>query len=305
MREIYGAIARRLRDEESFAVATLIATRGAKASAVGTSLVVGADGSFAGDIGAGCHEGRIVERALAMLGESRTAPVRLCFELDDELLAGTGCGASLDVVVWRPQRDFEETAQAIAAGERDVTFDLEGATIVVARRPRLLVVGATALAAELTALAQRADYVVTVVDPRPPFATRERHPGADELLLAWPDDSVAVARAQEAGAIVIVSHDVKLDLPALRTALASFAAYVGILGNRRVQAARRAALRAEGYEQAQIGRIRGPAGLDLGGVTDGETAVSILAEMLAVQRERSGEPLSRSDGPIHPSTSSG
>jgi len=299
VREIYGTIARRLRDEEPFAVATLIATRGAKASAVGTSLVVDADGSFAGDIGAGCHEGTIVERALAMLGESSTAPVRLPFELDDELLAGTGCGASLDVVVWRPQRAFEETAQAIAAGERDVTFDLDGETIVVGRRPRLLIVGATALAAELTALAQRADYVVTVVDPRPPFATRERHPTADELLLTWPDDPVAVARAQEAVAIAVVSHDLKLDLPALRTALGSLAAYVGLLGNRRVQAARRAALLAEGYERVQIARIRGPAGLDLGGVTDGETAVSILAEMIAVQRERSGEPLSRGNGPIH------
>lgn len=300
MRDIYGGIARRLRERVPFVVATLVAARGAKASAIGTSLVVDADGSFAGDIGAGCHEGELVERATAMLAAKASVAQRLSFDVDDEVMPGTGCGASLDVVVWRPQPEFEEVARAIASGEHDVRFALEGAAIEIPGKVRLVIVGATALAAELARFARECDYAVTIVDPRPAFATRARQPAADELIVAWPDDVAAATRLDEAAAVAILSHDVKLDLPALRAALGSPARYIGLLGNRRVQAARRAALREEGYDDAQLARIHGPAGLDIGGTTDGQTAVSILAEMIAMQRDRAAEPLSQSAGPIHP-----
>ncbi len=301
MREVYALMAQRLRARAPFAVATLTAARGAKASAVGTSLVVDADGSFLGDIGAGCHEGEIVERAIAALQQgARIAPTPMRFELDDEILAGSGCGASLDVVLWAPSREFLSVVEEIAYGRRDVEFDLDGTTIAIPRRPRLVIVGATALAAQLTVIAQRADFVVTVIDPRSPFATRRRHPDADEVLVAWPDDPICLERMEEAGAIAILSHDVKLDLPALRAALATGAWYVGLLGNRRVQRSRRDALRSDGYADSQIARIFGPAGLDLGASTDGQTALSILAEIVSVQQHRSGTPLTESDGPIHP-----
>lgn len=298
MREVFGEIARALRERQPIAVATLVAVRGARTSSVGTSLVVEADGAFLGDIGAGCHEGAIVERALESIAK-RSPPLALTFELDDEVLTGSGCGASLDVVLWLPPPEFAQTADAIAVGERDVSWMLEGAALEIPRRPQLVIVGATALAKELTALAQRADYAVVVVDPRPPFATRLRHPQADELLVAWPDDPAVQARLTDANAVMVLSHDLKLDLPALRAALASPARYIGLLGNRRVQAARREALRSEGYDEEQLKRIFGPAGLDLGGRTDGETAVAILAEMIAVERHRSAVSLTRTAGPIH------
>lgn len=298
MREVYGAIARALRDRRQIAVATLVAVRGAKTATVGTSLVVESDGSFLGDIGAGCHEGAIIERALEAIAQGGS-PRMLTFELDDEVLAGSGCGASLDVVLWLPPAEFEETADALAAGARDVSWTLEGTRIEISRRRRLAIIGATALARELTALAQRADYAVTIIDPRPPFATRSRHPQADEILVVWPDDPAARARLDEAGAIVVLSHDAKLDLPALRAALASPAGYIALLGNRRVQAARRETLRGEGYDQRQLERIHGPAGLDLGASTDGQTAVAILAEMIAVEHKRSAVSLTRTAGPIH------
>ncbi len=300
MREIYGAIARHLRTGTPFAAATLVATRGAKASAIGTTLIVEADGSFYGDIGAGCHEGAIVERAVAALADGDAKAQMLRFDLDDEVLAGTGCGASLDIVLWRPERSFLPTAELAAEGLEDASFELEGVTIAIGRRLRLVIVGATALGAELTSLAHHADYAVTLVDPRPAFATLARQPDADELIVAWPDDAAPSRRFAEAAAIAIVSHDVKLDLPALRAALASSARYIGLLGNRRVQRARRAALRQEGYDEAQLARVHGPAGLDLGGTTDGQTALSILAEILAVERNRSGSPLGGGSGPIHP-----
>lgn len=300
MREIYGVVAQRLASKRRCAIATLVASRGARASAIGTSLVVDPDGSFAGDIGAGCHEGAIVERAVALLGAGRFEPQRLQFDLDDEILTGSGCGASLDIVLWEPEEGFAEVAQRIARGEQDVTFELAGETLAIARRPLLVIVGATALAAQLTAIARRADFFVSVVDPRPPFAAPERHPDADELLVVWPDDPIVTERMERASAIAVLSHDVKLDLPALRAALGTLAVYVGLLGNRRVQRARRDALRADGVAPEQIERIRGPAGLDLGAATDGQTAVSILAEIIAVQQRRGAEPLTTSAGPIHP-----
>ncbi len=299
MREVYGIIARRLRDGVAFVAATLVASRGAKASAIGTTLVVDADGSFVGDIGAGCHEGEIVECATAMQVRGERVSRLLTFDVDDEILAGSGCGASLDVVVWRPGADFEATARTIAAGDRDAAFSLEGIRIAIPGKSRLVIVGSTALAAEVAKLAQACDYAVTIVDPRAAFATRARQPAADNLIVAWPDDAVAEKSMREASAIAILSHDVKIDMPALRAALATGARYIGLLGNRRVQASRRATLREEGFSDVQLARIRGPAGLDLGGTTEGQTAVSILAEILAVERDRSGEPLSACRGPIH------
>lgn len=300
MREIYGVLAQRLRGDARCAVATLVASRGARASAIGTSLIVDSDGSFEGDIGAGCHEGALVERATALLAGEAFAAKRLQFELDDEVLVGSGCGASLDVVLWEPERAFAQTAQSIASGEHDITFDLDGTTVVIARRPRLAIVGATALAAQLTAVARRADFFVSVIDPRPAFAATRRHPDADELLVVWPDDPVATERLERASAIAILSHDVKLDLPALRAALRTLAGYIGLLGNRRVQRARREALRLDGVSEEQIARIHGPAGLDLGAATDGQTAISILAEIIAVQQGRTADSLTASAGPIHP-----
>jgi xanthine dehydrogenase accessory factor len=296
---MYAEIARRLREGIPFVAATLVAARGAKASANGTTLTVDEAGSFSGDIGAGCHEGRIVQQALEMLRGDQSGARKLSFDIDDEVLVGTGCGASLDVVLWRPNEGFVDKARAIEDGSEEVRFMLEDAEITVPPKRRLSIVGATALASELAAIAKRADYSVTVIDPRPLFATRDRQPHADELLVLWPDDAQAVSRMYEADAIAVLSHDVKLDLPALRAALASPARYIGLLGNRRVQAARRDALKEEGYGEEQLARIRGPAGLDIGAVSDGQTAVSIVAEMLAVASERCGLALSKGSGPIH------
>jgi xanthine dehydrogenase accessory factor len=300
VREIYGKISQRLRDGVPFVAATLIATRGAKASAIGTTLIVDSDGSFSGDIGAGCNEGEIIELATAMLAEGRHERSVLAFHVDDQVFVGSGCGARLDVALWRPEADFALTARAIALGNEDVRFMLEGVEIDVPAKPWLAIVGATSLAAELTLIAQRADFRVAVVDPRPAFATRARHPHADKLIVAWPDDLLSQSYVLGASAIVILSHDVKLDMPALRAALATRARYIGLLGNRHVQAARRITLLEEGFDDEQIERICGPTGLDVGGTTDGQTALSILAEILAQRHHRSALPLSKIKGAIHP-----
>jgi xanthine dehydrogenase accessory factor len=146
-------------------------------------------------------------------------------------------------------------------------------------------------------LAVETDFHVAVVDPRPAFATRRRQPNADEVIVGWPDE-VLPARLEQADAVVTLAHDVKIDVPALRCALASSVPYVGALGSRRSQFARREALRALGYDEPALDRVRGPVGLDLGAVTNAQIACSIVAEMLGVLNERSSRPLRDTTGTI-------
>lgn len=179
----------------------------------------------------------------------------------------------------------------------DVQYDCDGHDVVVPARRSLVIVGATDLALQLSSFAQAADFAVTVVDPRAEFATSKRLPGVDRIVVAWPQDALP-GLLPESDAIVIVSHDAKIDLPALRCALDTSIAYVGILGSRRNQWFRREALAEDGYDEASLDRIHGPTGLDVGAVTNGQVACSILTEVLAVLNGRSGLPLRETSGRI-------
>lgn len=295
MREAYREIARRLGDGASFAVATLVSTRDAAPAPNGTSLIVDADGSFLGNVGAGCHEAELVQAAREALRDRRTRTID--FDLTDELLDGSACGASMRVVVWVPGASFESCARRIADGAEDVTFYCEGNEVSIPRRRLLVIVGATDLALHVASLAHAADFAVTVIDPRPEFATQRRLPGVDRVLVGWPQD-VLPHVLPDADAIVVVSHDAKIDLPALRCALDTHIAYIGALGSRRNQRVRREALAADGYPRGSIDRIHGPTGLDIGAVTSAQVACSILTEILAVLNERSAEPLRETSGRI-------
>jgi xanthine dehydrogenase accessory factor len=158
-----------------------------------------------------------------------------------------------------------------------------------------VVVGAADTAEALSRAAKTLGWRTTVIDPRPALVTRERLPSPDELVTAWPDELEADADT----AVVVLTHEERLDLPALRTALASAAFYVGAIGSRRTQEKRRARLLEAGIDEEQLERLAGPAGLDLGAHTPAETAVSILAEVLAVREGRSGGRLVDRSGPIH------
>ena len=171
---------------------------------------------------------------------------------------------------------------------------------IFAQREPLLLVGATTLTAEIATIARRLDYRVVVVDPRHAFATRERVPDADEIVREWPDEYLPRVLSDRTS-IIMLSHDPKLDLPGLRCALASNAPFIGLLGSRRGQTARRESLRAEGFSDEALARIHGPVGLDIGGTTAAETALSILAEVVASRHQREGTPLRSRGGAIHPS----
>jgi len=186
---------------------------------------------------------------------------------------------------------------------RSHVLEHEGRTIfadVLGPPPRLLVIGAVDTAEALCQAAKLLGWTTIVADARAAFATRERLPSADEILVAWPDEAIERVQPDAGTAIVVLTHDDKFDLPALTGALASDAFYIGALGSRRNQERRRERLLEEGVSPADLDRIAGPCGLDIGAESPAETALSILAEILAVRAGRAGGPLKEARSRIHP-----
>ncbi|MEI9982049.1 MAG: XdhC family protein [Aliidongia sp.] len=146
---------------------------------------------------------------------------------------------------------------------------------------RLVVVGAVHIGQALAPMAALAGYKVTVIDPRAAFASAERFPDV-EIVVDWPDDVLAGLRPDKRTAIVTLTHDPKIDDPALSAALRSGAFYIGALGSRRTHAKRAERLAAAGFGPAEFARIRGPVGLAIGALTPAEIALSVLAEITAV-----------------------
>ena len=170
---------------------------------------------------------------------------------------------------------------------------------VQAPPPRMIVIGAVDFSAALTVAARAVGYRTTVVDPRALFATPERFPAADEVVVAWPDDYLAGTDVDDRTVIAVLTHSDRFDLPALRVALGLPVAYVGAMGSRRTHERRLGMLRDAGVPEEAITRLHSPIGLDLGAATPEETAVSIIAEVLAVRAAASARPLRETDGPIH------
>jgi xanthine dehydrogenase accessory factor len=171
--------------------------------------------------------------------------------------------------------------------------------------PRLLVYGAVDTAEALCRAAKLLGWHTIVADARARFATPDRIPSADELLVAWPDEALAQVEPDLGTAIVVLTHDDKFDLPLLQAALETDAFYIGALGSRRNQERRQELLRDAGVPDEALARIHGPAGLDVGAESPAETALSMLAEMLAVRVGRSGGPLRGARTRIHAEPLSG
>jgi xanthine dehydrogenase accessory factor len=196
-----------------------------------------------------------------------------------------------------------EAAREAIARERNATVEGEGGTLFVEAlvpRPRLVIVGAVDTAEALAGMAGKLGWRTAVIDPRARFATAERLPSADELVVRWPEQGYDEIDLRPQDAVVVLTHDPKLDDPAIRGALARGVGYVGALGSRRTQEKRNQRLREAGVAEAEIARVAGPVGLDIGAITPEETAVSILAEAIAFRAGREGGRLARSSGRIHP-----
>jgi xanthine dehydrogenase accessory factor len=171
---------------------------------------------------------------------------------------------------------------------------------VVGPAPRVVLFGAVDIAAPLCTIARAAGWRPYVVDPRGRFATAERFPDAVEVVAAWPDEAFAkIGGIDPATSIVVLTHDPKLDDAALAIALRSPAGFVGAMGSRRAQAARRERLLALGFGDEELERLSAPVGLDLGAVAREETALSMFAEVVAARHGREGGRLASGGGRIH------
>jgi len=198
--------------------------------------------------------------------------------------------------------DLAEQAGELIRGHRNqiVEFgDMRVFAEVYAPPPRLLVYGAVDTAESLAKLARQLGWQAIVADARPKFATAERIPSASEIIVAWPEETVEQVAPDHATAVVVLTHDDKFDVPALKAALGTEAFYVGALGSRRNQERRRERLLEAGVDESELDRISGPCGLDLGAESQPETAVSILAEIIAVRNGRDGGKLQQSKQRIH------
>lgn len=268
------------RGDEHAAVATVVATRFSAPRPVGSKLAISERGELAGSVSGGCVEGEVatVSREVLASGETRA----LTYGITDEQAGTVGlpCGGEIDVTIERillsELEDFAEDAPH-----------------------RLLVFGAVDIAEALCRVANELGWHTVVADPRAKFATRDRIASADELLVEWPEEVLAQVEPDERTAVIVLTHEERFDLPALLGALRSGAFYVGAIGSRRTQESRRERLLGEGLSEAECDRLSGPTGLDLGAETPAETAVSILAEILAVRAGRSGGRLRDASGRIH------
>jgi xanthine dehydrogenase accessory factor len=239
---------------------------------------------------------------LAELAESGERAVLLT------VVEGDGVGQKL-LVLETGERLGEGPAEAAAQadelirGGRNRLLELEDGSRVFAEvygpPPRLFVYGAVDTAEALCRGANLLGWTAIVADARAKFATRERIPSADELIVAWPQEALAQVAPDHQTAIVVLTHDDKFDEPALQGALETEAFYIGALGSRRNQERRRERLLEAGVPEEALERISGPCGLDIGADTQEETALSILAEILAARARRPGGPLKRAKERIH------
>lgn len=218
-------------------------------------------------------------------------------------VAGTLGNPLLDAEVIKQARRHLEAGSAVTV-DMGVTgncleSDLSVLISSTAQPPHLMVFGAVDFSRALIRSAKALGYRVTLCDARPVFATPERFPEADEVVTMWPHTYLESQPISASTLICVLTHDPKFDVPALTVALRSGAGYVGAMGSRRTHHDRLARLRAAGVTDDELARLSSPIGLDLGAVTPEETAISILAEIIAQRRGGSGSPLGRVDGPIH------
>jgi len=291
---------------EEIALATVVETWGSSPRPLGSRMAVTRSGKMAGSVSNGCIEGAVFDEAQKVLksGEARIA----AFGVADDVAfdVGLACGGHIEVFV-QPFGPVHKQLIDMLRADKPATLRtnlVSGEAELIAGSPRgselahregdwfvepfrrpahLIIVGAIHIAIPLHRLAKLMGYRVAVVDARAKFATKERFPDADELVIAWPDEALARIDLDSSTYVVILTHDPKFDLPALRSVLGKEVGYIGAIGSRKTNANRFDALRAEGFTEEQIGRVHGPIGLDLGSRGAEETALGILAEVTAVR----------------------
>jgi xanthine dehydrogenase accessory factor len=290
---------------QRMAIATVVSTWGSAPRPKGSHMLVHEDGRFEGSVSGGCVESDILATAADVIAG---APFQVRnYGVADAAAweVGLPCGGEIAVMVQpvaaegfdpelfdriadaRDQGDALTVTTDLATGHSDARPAETGEVFVNRYDPprRLLIVGAVQIAQALAGLARELGIATVVIDPRARFLTDERFPGVT-LDDRWPDEAIAALRPGPSTAVVTLSHDIKIDDPALIAALASDAAYVGALGSRKSHAARRERLAAAGVTPENIDRIDAPVGIDIGAIGPSEIALSVAAAMIGAFHDR-------------------
>jgi xanthine dehydrogenase accessory factor len=281
------------------AIATVVETWKSAPCPTGTHMLVHADGRFVGSVSGGCVEADVLERAQMVMAGAPAVLRRYGVADDAAWDVGLPCGGDIQVLVQPvsadgfPESLFADIVRArssgatlsvvtnLATGRSVASQDTQADGFVNVYYPprRLLIVGAVEIAAALSAIAVSQGINVTLCDPRGRFLTADRFPGV-RLDDRWPDEAVKAFAPDSRSAIVTLSHDPKIDDPALIAALASPAAYVAALGSSRSHQARLSRLSAAGVSAEQSARIEGPAGVAINAISAPEIALSIAGGMI-------------------------
>ena len=303
---------------EGAALATVVETWGSAPRRVGSQLVINGSGKIEGSVSGGCIEGAVIIEAMEALEEGTQRLLEYGVTDEDAFDVGLACGGQIRILVEpvgsvievsllselvEARRNRQPVAYEIDlnSGNRCLVYDKYGDRmrldrsgfedehrfIAVFNPPlRLIVVGAVHIAQSLVPMARIAGYDPIIVDPREVFGSSDRFPG-ETLLLEWPDEALLSLHLDSRTALVLLTHDTKLDDAALELALRSNVFYIGALGSNRTHAKRVERLKKSGFSENEIGRIHGPIGLDIGAASPSEIAVSILAEMTSELRGKS------------------
>ncbi len=302
MRDILEAIEQAEAAGAKAAVATVVSTIRSAPRQPGAKMVVREGAGFVGSVSGGCVEADVVERARAVFAGAGASLVHYGVADSDAWEVGLSCGGEIDVwleladpALWRQVAELldadgygmltTDTGTGAKRVERGVLGQTglrdDGVFAEFIEGPlRVFIFGAAEAAEHLCAYGRQLGWRTTVVDARPALATPERVPSADEVVKAWPDE--VVDRIDERSVVVTLSHEERLDIPAVAAALQRHARYVGAIGAKRTQERRRAALLEQGFSADQLDAIHGPAGLDLGGRAPAQVALAIAAEIVAV-----------------------
>ncbi|MDA1359154.1 XdhC family protein [Glycomyces luteolus] len=338
MRDIAATLRAWMDEGKPFALASVVGTEGSSPRPLGTALAVDADGTAVGGVSGGCVEAAVYGRCQEVL-ETGTAAVDTFGSTEEErFFLGLTCEGTMDVLVVRVEPDDPAIAAALDAvlgGEavslvRAVEGPDLGAAVAMSANgfagrlelgaidlpaasgrvgpfaveaykppPELYVYGAVDFAAPIVRIAKTVGFRVTVCDARPVFATEIRFPDADAIIVDWPHRHFDAAEIEATTAVVVLTHDEKFDLPLLERALVSEAGYIGAIGSRATHRDRLERLREAGMGEEALARLRSPIGLDLNGRTAEETAMSIVAEIIAVRNDARAGFLTEAEGPIH------
>ena len=298
------------------ALATVIETWGSAPRSVGSQLAVSGTGEMMGSVSGGCVEGAVVEEAMASLGDDE--PRVLTFGVSDEeaFAVGLACGGTIrvlvepvgaalpeailaDLVKARAERvpiaysvDLEIWDRALLPRGGDLTdrfradkSGVEEERFIAIHNPplRMIVVGAVHIAQALLPMARACGYDPFLIDPREAFGSAARFPG-ETISHDWPDEAMAAIGLDARTAVVTLTHDPKLDDPAIEAALASDVFYLGCLGSTRTHAKRVARLTEAGFGEDRIARIHAPVGMNIGARSPAEIAVSVMAQITHVLR---------------------